>query len=90
VVLDFIGNHQSFLHKPQALMGRSMNHRQLAEYARAAEERRLALPDGCFVNYDLQLIDFLKTLDGSSLQQDYQACAKTTRPCAKAWVDAPR
>jgi superfamily II DNA or RNA helicase/HKD family nuclease len=73
VVLDFIGNHQSFLHKPQALMGRSMNHRQLAEYARAAEERRLALPDGCFVNYDLQLIDFLKALDGSSLQQDYQA-----------------
>lgn len=73
VVLDFIGNHQSFLHKPQALMGRSMNHRQLAEYARVAEERRLALPDGCFVNYDLQLIDFLKALDGGSLQQDYQA-----------------
>jgi len=73
VVLDFIGNHQSFLHKPQALMGRSMNHRQLAEYARAAEERRLELPDGCFVNYDLRLIDFLKALDSNGIQQDYQA-----------------
>ncbi|GAB3471422.1 hypothetical protein GCM10027398_22020 [Azotobacter salinestris] len=73
VVLDFIGNHQSFLHKPQALMGRSMNHRQLAEYARAAAEHRLALPDGCFVNYDLQLIDFLKALGGGGIRQDYQA-----------------
>ncbi|HEY8330422.1 MAG TPA: DUF3427 domain-containing protein [Pseudomonas sp.] len=73
VVLDFIGNHQSFLHKPQALMGHSMNHRQLADYARAAEEHRLELPDGCFINYDLQLIDFLKALDGEGVQKDYQA-----------------
>src|SRR5690606_24866007 len=73
VVLDFIGNHQSFLHKPQALMGRSMNHRQLADYARAAAEQRLELPDGCFINYDLQLIDFLKALDGDGVQKDYQA-----------------
>jgi len=73
VVLDFIGNHQSFLHKPQALMGRSMNHRQLADYARAAAEHRLELPDGCFINYDLQLIDFLKALDGEGVQKDYQA-----------------
>lgn len=73
VVLDFIGNHQSFLHKPQALMGRSMNHRQLADYARAAEDHRLELPDGCFINYDLQLIDFLKALDGEGVQKDYQA-----------------
>lgn len=73
VVLDFIGNHQSFLHKPQALMGRSMNHRQLADYARAAAEQRLELPDGCFINYDLQLIDFLKALDGEGVQKDYQA-----------------
>lgn len=72
VVLDFIGNHQSFLHKPQALMGRSMNHQQLAEYARTAAEHRLELPDGCFVNYDLRLIDFLKALDGGGIRQDYQ------------------
>lgn len=73
VVLDFIGNHQSFLHKPQALMGQSMNHRQLAAYARAAEDLRLDLPDGCFINYDLQLIDFLKALDGEGISKDYQS-----------------
>ena len=37
VILDFVGNHQSFLHKPQALMGEAMNHRQLAQFARDAE-----------------------------------------------------
>lgn len=73
VVLDFIGNHHSFLHKPQALMGQSMTHRQLAEYARNAQSHRLELPDGCFINYDLQLIDFLKSLDGDSVEKDYQA-----------------
>jgi len=77
VVLDFVGNHQSFLHKPQALMGRAMNHRQLASFARAAEEHRLELPDGCFVNFDLQLIDFLKSLDGQGTEKDYQALKET-------------
>ncbi|MBH3341496.1 DUF3427 domain-containing protein [Pseudomonas mendocina] len=73
VVLDFIGNHQSFLHKPQALMGNSMNHRQLAAFAHAAAEQRLELPEGCFVNYDLQLLDFLKSLDSDGVQSHYRA-----------------
>ncbi|SOB77237.1 Methyltransferase domain-containing protein [Marinobacter sp. LV10R510-11A] len=71
VVLDFIGNHQGFLHKPQALMGADMNHRQLAQYARKAASQKLDLPDGCFINYDLQLIDFLKSLDGEGTEKDY-------------------
>lgn len=73
VVLDFVGNHQSFLHKPQALMGQTMNHQQLAEFARKAEQSRLDLPDGCFINYDLQVIDFLKGLDQKGTEKDYQA-----------------
>lgn len=72
VILDFIGNHQGFLHKPQALMGADMNHRQLAQYARKAETQKLDLPDGCFINYDLQLIDFLKSLDGEGTEKDYR------------------
>ena len=63
VVLDFIGNHQSFLHKPQALFGVGATFKELADFARQAEQGRLVLPDGCFVNYDLRLIDFLKSLD---------------------------
>lgn len=77
VILDFVGNHHSFLHKPQALMGEAMNHRQLADFARRAEENRLELPDGCFINYDLEVIDFLKGLDQRGAEKDYQALKDT-------------
>lgn len=77
VVLDFVGNHQSFLHKPQALMGEAMNHRQLANFARAVEQGQLDLPDGCFINYDLAFIDFLKGLDQQGAEKDYQSLKDT-------------
>ncbi|KAI5911889.1 DUF3427 domain-containing protein [Azoarcus sp. PA01] len=73
VVLDFIGNHVSFLHKPQALTGIGASYRQLADFARKVEKNVLALPDGCFINYDLQLIDFLKSLDTDGLAKEYEA-----------------
>lgn len=73
VVLDFIGNHKSFLHKPQALFNVGSSYKQLSEFARKAEHGRLELPDGCYVNYDLQLIEFLKSLDGDGIQKEYEA-----------------
>lgn len=73
VVLDFIGNHQSFLHKPQALCGVGNTFKQLALFARNAEQQRLSLPEGCFVNFDLRLINFLKSLDGQGIQNEYEA-----------------
>jgi superfamily II DNA or RNA helicase/SAM-dependent methyltransferase len=77
VILDFVGNHQSFLHKPQALIGQAMNHRQLAAFARQAEKHQLDLPDGCFINYDLEVIEFLKGLDHQGAEKDYQALKDT-------------
>lgn len=77
VVLDFVANHQSFLHKPMALMNQSMNRRQLAEFARQAEQGQLELPEGCFVNFDLRFIDFLKSLDSDSVQTDYRSLRDT-------------
>ena len=77
VILDFVGNHQSFLHKPQALMGQSMTMRELADFARKAEQNRLDLPEGCFVNYDLEVIDFLKGLDKKGAEKDYQVLKDT-------------
>ncbi len=77
VILDFVGNHQSFLHKPQALIGEAMNHRQLAEFGRKAEKNQLDLPDGCFINYDLEVIEFLKGLDQKGAEKDYQALKDT-------------
>ncbi|MEX1198897.1 MAG: DUF3427 domain-containing protein [Pseudohongiellaceae bacterium] len=73
VVLDFVANHQSFLHKPMALMNQSMNHRELAEFAKKAEQGALELPEGCYVNYDLQFIEFLKSLDSGSVAADYES-----------------
>lgn len=73
VVLDFIGNHHSFLHKPQALAESGASYRQLAEFARKVETRRLELPAGCFINYDLELIDFLKGLDSDGIAKEYAA-----------------
>lgn len=73
VVLDFIGNHHSFLHKPQALGQIGSAYKQLAEFARKVETRRLELPAGCYVNFDLQLIDFLKSLDGDGIPREYEA-----------------
>ncbi|MBN8430588.1 DUF3427 domain-containing protein [Microbulbifer salipaludis] len=77
VILDFVGNHHSFLHKPQALMGQAMNLREVAEFARKAERKQLDLPEGCFVNYDLEIIDFLKGLDKKGSEKDYQALKDT-------------
>jgi superfamily II DNA or RNA helicase/HKD family nuclease/SOS-response transcriptional repressor LexA len=73
VVLDFIGNHHSFLHKPQALFGVQGTYRALADFARRAEQQTLELPAGCYVNFDLSFINFLKSLDSAGPQKDYQA-----------------
>jgi len=73
VVLDFIGNHHSFLHKPQALGQAGASYRDLAEFARKVESQQLNLPPGCFINYDLSLIDFLKALDSQTAAQDFSA-----------------
>ena len=73
VVLDFIGNHQSFLHKPQALAQVGPSYRQLAEFAKQVETKQLVLPNGCFISYDLELIDFLKSLDSDGVAKEYEA-----------------
>lgn len=77
VVLDFIGNHHGFLHKPQALFGIGASFHQLARFARDVEQHRLSLPKGCYVNYDLKLIDFLKSLDGGGVAKEYEALKQT-------------
>ncbi|WP_068805707.1 DUF3427 domain-containing protein [Thauera phenolivorans] len=76
VVLDFIGNHHSFLHKSQALGQIGSSYKQLAEFARRLESRRLELPADCYINYDLKLIEFLKSLDGHGIAREYEALKK--------------
>jgi hypothetical protein len=45
----------------------------LAAFGRQVEKKELTLPNGCYVNYDLSIIEFLKSLDGAGTQKDYEA-----------------
>ncbi|MEY6433795.1 DEAD/DEAH box helicase family protein [Thioalkalicoccus limnaeus] len=73
VVLDFVGNHQGFLNKPQALFGVGSSYAELADFGRDVRDGRLELPRGCFANYDLAIIEFLIRLQGQGPATDYQA-----------------
>jgi len=72
VILDFIGNHHSFLHKPQALFDLKAGQNQLADLGRKLESNQTNLPEGCFVNYDLRFIDFLKSLKTNTLTEEFK------------------
>jgi superfamily II DNA or RNA helicase/HKD family nuclease len=73
VALDFIGNHHGFLHKPQALLGIGPTYGDLARFAREAAAGRLELPEGCFVNFDLRLVEFLASLESLGAEKIYDA-----------------
>ena len=62
VVLDFIGNHISFFKKAEALFKVGLSNRARKEFINDARSGKIELPDGCFVNYDLQAIEFLEQL----------------------------
>ena len=56
VVMDFIGNHHSFLLKPMALLGASTGKEILRKI------RSPNLPKGCYTNFDLEVTDFWRKL----------------------------
>lgn len=65
-ILDFIGNHDSFLRKPQALM--SLLGKELSREAatRMVIERKYEEPAGCSVEIDTEVIEVLHSLSKSS------------------------
>jgi superfamily II DNA or RNA helicase/SAM-dependent methyltransferase len=84
VVIDFVANHSSFLHKPMALMGSTMTRQELVDFARQYEDGTLELPPGCYLNFDPQYIDFLKRLTDGAVETDYRRLRDTLgrRPTA--------
>ena len=58
VVIDFIGNHRSFLIKPAALFQQP----SFREAVSNAASREAVVPDGCIINYDLESIDLLERM----------------------------
>lgn len=69
VVLDFIGNHHSFLNKPLALLGRS----SVKELITKIRDPKLAV--GCAINYDIEITQFWELLakqQRTTAVEDYQ------------------
>lgn len=62
VIIDFIGNHISFFKKAEALFQIDSNNNARRGFIDKIEEGMLELPDGCFVNYDVTAIDFMRAL----------------------------
>ena len=62
IVLDFIGNHVSFFRKVEALFDVGVTTKARKAFIDDIREQNLKLPAGCFVNYDLQSIDFMEQL----------------------------
>jgi len=60
VVIDFIGNHRSFLTKPQALLfllGQDLPTRVALD---KIENHALELPEGCSIDIEIEAIDLLR------------------------------
>lgn len=61
-VIDYIGNHRTFLNKPRALLNLKDGDRYIEEALNLLLANRGELPPGCEVTYDLRAIDILRSL----------------------------
>lgn len=74
-VIDFIGNHRSFLIKPRTLL--ALGTGQQAGTAKVLQAMRtgdFGLPDACSVTYDVELVDILRAtarVGARSALEDY-------------------
>ena len=62
VVIDFIGNHKSFLEKPSALFGFDLNPNNIREFIKQYNENSLNIPKGSRILYDPESLDFMTEL----------------------------
>jgi superfamily II DNA or RNA helicase/HKD family nuclease/diadenosine tetraphosphate (Ap4A) HIT family hydrolase len=61
-VVDYIGNHRSFLMKPQALLGLGEGDAHVERALRLLASGEAELPPGCEVTYELEAINILRSL----------------------------
>lgn len=61
-VIDYIGNHRSFLLKVRALFDLGAADMEVARLLDQISANKITLPPGCEVTYDLEAIDILKSL----------------------------
>ncbi|MCK5785699.1 MAG: DUF3427 domain-containing protein [Candidatus Sabulitectum sp.] len=80
VVLDFIGNHLSFFKKFEAMFKLEKTNQARRKFLKMIEEKKVMLPPGCFLNYDLETIEFLRGLlkTRTDMQTDFYQSLKTS------------
>ncbi len=61
-VIDYIGNHRTFLLNAQTLFDLPAGDAQIADQLTRLERKEATLPPGCEVTYDLRAIDILRQL----------------------------
>jgi SOS-response transcriptional repressor LexA len=93
IVLDFIGNHISFFRKVTALFKVGASNKARYAFAKNARNETLVLPDGCFVNYDIEVIEFMEKLTATRFDQQaelYQSLKEMLgrRPSLPEFVQA--
>ena len=68
-VIDFIGNHKSFLDKPGALFGFEPTNKNIKDFLEKYKDRKLDLPTRSRILYDTESIAFMEEL--SNIKVDY-------------------
>ena len=69
-IIDFIGNHKSFLDKPSALFGFDLNHSNIRDFLEKYKKGKLSelrLPTNSRILYDLESITFMEKLVKSKI-----------------------
>jgi hypothetical protein len=59
-VIDYIGNHRTFLLKPQTLFSLPAGGQEVLNLLERAREGPIEIAPGCSVTYELEMIDILK------------------------------
>ena len=57
-VIDFIGNHKTFLEKPAALFDFDVDPNSMGKFIENYKNNNLKIPDDCRIFYDPETIDF--------------------------------
>ena len=61
-MIDYIGNHRTFLLKPQTLFNLPAGDQNVQNLLEKIQAGTAELPSGCHVTYDLKSIEILKGL----------------------------
>ncbi len=70
-IIDFIGNHKTFLEKPAALFDFDLSANSMGKFLKNYKENKLNLPDDSRIFYDPETIDFFKKYSLKMKKEDF-------------------